>query len=156
MSPLPSSCSAPCSPRMVRESIFAGDLETDPGRQIGLDDAGDDVDRRPLGRHDQVDAGGTRFLREPLDEEFDFLAGGHHQVRELVDDHDDLRQQLDSSSSSHRSAGRCRHHSRSAPAARAAAPLALASRTFALKLAIGGRRGSPSCDSAPPSVRRSI
>ena len=73
---------------------LAGDLEADAGRQVGLDDAGDDVDRRPLRRHDQVDAGGARLLREPLDQELDLLAGGHHQVGELVDDDDDLRQHL--------------------------------------------------------------
>ena len=73
---------------------LARHLEADAGRQIGLDDAGDDVDRRPLGRHDQVDAGRARLLRQPLDQELDLLAGGHHQVGELVDDHHDLRQHL--------------------------------------------------------------
>jgi hypothetical protein len=73
---------------------LAGDLEADAGRQVGLDDAGDDVDRRPLRRHDQVDAGRARLLRQALDQEFDLLAGGHHQVGELVDHHHDLRQDL--------------------------------------------------------------
>ena len=71
-----------------------GDGEGDAGRQIGLDDAGDDVDRGALRRHDQVDAGGAGLLGEPLDQELDLLAGGHHQVGELVDDDDDLRQDL--------------------------------------------------------------
>ncbi len=91
MSPLPSSCSAPCSPMIVRLSILRGDVEGDPRRQVRLDHAGDDIDRRPLRRHDQVDARRARLLREPLDQEFDFLASGHHQVGKFVDDHHDLR-----------------------------------------------------------------
>jgi hypothetical protein len=43
------------------------DLEGDAGREVGLDRAGDDVDRRALRRHDQVDAGGARHLRQALD-----------------------------------------------------------------------------------------
>ena len=73
---------------------LGGDREADPGRQIRLDHAGDDVDRRALGRHDQVDSGGARLLGEALDQELDLLAGGHHQIGELVDDDDDLRQDL--------------------------------------------------------------
>ena len=73
---------------------LGGDREADPGRQIGLDDAGDDVDRGALGRHDQVDAGRARLLGEALDQELDLLAGGHHQIGELVDDDHDLRQDL--------------------------------------------------------------
>ncbi len=71
------------------------DREADAGRQIGLDDAGDDVDRGALGRHDEVDARRACLLGEALDQEFDLLACGHHQVGELVDDHHDLRQSLE-------------------------------------------------------------
>ena len=71
---------------------LGGDLEADAGREVGLDRAGDDVDRRALRRHDQVDAGGPRHLRQALDRGFDVLAGDHHQVRHLVDDDDDQRQ----------------------------------------------------------------
>jgi hypothetical protein len=53
---------------------LAGDLEGDPGREVGLDGAGDDVHRRALGGHDQVDAGRPRHLRQPLDGAFDVLA----------------------------------------------------------------------------------
>src|SRR5690606_36134105 len=67
-------------------------VEADPGRQVGLDDAGDDVDRRPLRRHDQVDARSAALLAEPLDQHFDLLADRHHQVVQLVDDQHDLRQ----------------------------------------------------------------
>ena len=67
-------------------------MEADPRRQVGLDHAGDDVDRWPLRRHDQMDTRGARLLRQPLDQEFDFLARRHHQVSQLVDDDHDLRQ----------------------------------------------------------------
>jgi hypothetical protein len=66
-------------------------LEGDAGREVGLDRAGDDVDRGALRCHDQVDAGGARHLRQPLDRAFDLLAGDHHQVGHLVDDDDDVR-----------------------------------------------------------------
>ncbi len=56
---------------------------------------GDDVDRRPLRREDQVDAGGARLLRDPRDQLLDLLAGHHHQVGELVDDDDDDRHLLE-------------------------------------------------------------
>jgi hypothetical protein len=62
--------------------------------QVGLDHAGDDVHRRALRRHDQVDARRAALLRKPLDQDFDFLAHRHHQVGQLVDDHHDLRQHL--------------------------------------------------------------
>src|SRR5690606_15517368 len=71
-----------------------GDVEADARRQVGLDHAGDDVDRRALRGHDQVDAGGAALLAQPLDQHFDFLADGHHQVGEFVDDQNDLRQDL--------------------------------------------------------------
>ena len=71
-----------------------GDVEADPGREVRLDDAGDDVHRGALRRHDQVDARRARLLREALDQEFDFLARRHHQVGQFVDDHHDLRQRL--------------------------------------------------------------
>ena len=74
---------------------LGGDLERDAGREIRLDGAGDDVDRRPLRRQDHVDAGGARHLREPLHRAFDVLAGDHHQVGHLVDDHDDEGQRLE-------------------------------------------------------------
>ena len=72
-----------------------GDLEGDAGREIRLDRAGDDVDRRPLRRQDHVQAGGARHLRQPLHRAFDVLAGDHHQVGHLVDDDDDVGQRLE-------------------------------------------------------------
>ena len=68
----------------------AGDLEGDPGRQVGLDQAGDDVDGRFLRGEDQVDADGATLLRQANNVLFDFLAGRHHQVGHFVgDDHDE-------------------------------------------------------------------
>ncbi len=72
-----------------------GDLEGDAGREVRLDGAGDDVDRRTLGGEDHVDAGGARHLREALHRAFDVLAGDHHQVGHLVDDDDDVGQRLE-------------------------------------------------------------
>ena len=46
----------------------------------------------PLGRHDEMNAGGAGHLREALDRTFDVLAGDHHQVGHLVDDDDDVGQ----------------------------------------------------------------
>ena len=74
---------------------LARDLERDAGREVGLDGAGDDVDRGALGRHDEMDAGGARHLREALDRALDVLAGDHHQVGHLVDDDDDVGQFLE-------------------------------------------------------------
>ena len=74
---------------------LGGDLEGDAGREVGLDRAGDDVDRGALRRHDDVDAGGARHLREALHRAFDVLAGDHHQVGHLVDDDDDEGHRLE-------------------------------------------------------------
>ena len=72
----------------------AGHLEADARRQVRLDDAGDDIDRGALRRHDQMDAGGAALLRQPLDQHFDFLAHGDHQIGQLVDDQHDQRQRF--------------------------------------------------------------
>ena len=67
-------------------------LERDARRDVRLDQAGDHVDRRALGREDQVDARGARLLREPRDQLLDLLADHHHQVGQFVDHDDDQRQ----------------------------------------------------------------
>ena len=72
----------------------AGHLEADAGGQVGLDDAGDDIDAGALRRHDQMDARGARFLRQALDQHLDFLADRDHEVGQLVDDQHDQRQRL--------------------------------------------------------------
>ncbi len=79
---------------MVRLSILRGDLKADPGREVGLDRAGDDIDRGALRGHDQVNAGRPRHLRKALDAGLDLLARDHHQVGHLVDDDDDIGDRL--------------------------------------------------------------
>ena len=101
------------------------DLEADAGREIGLDRAGDDVDRRALRRHDDVDAGGARHLRQALDRAFDVLAGDQHQVGHFVDHDHDIGQRLrDRAAALRRSACRSRDRSRSAPCGSATSPFA--------------------------------
>ena len=68
-----------------------GDLERDARRDVRLDEAGDHIDRRPLRRQDQMNAGGARLLRQARDELLDLLADDHHEIGELVDDHHDER-----------------------------------------------------------------
>ena len=68
------------------------DLEGDARGNVGLDQAGDDIDRRALGGQDQVDAGGARLLGQTGDQLLDFFADHHHQIGQLVDDNHDLRQ----------------------------------------------------------------
>ena len=80
---------------MVRLSILLVTWKRDAGREVGLDGAGDDVDRRALRRRDDVDAGGAGHLGEALDGAFDVLAGDHHQVGHFVDDDDDEGQRLE-------------------------------------------------------------
>src|SRR3569833_2149072 len=66
------------------------DLEGDARRDVGLDQTGDDVDRRPPRRKHEMDARGARLLREPRDELLDLLADQHHHVGERVDYDDDI------------------------------------------------------------------
>ena len=73
---------------------LGGDLEADARRQVGLDEAGDDVRRRTLRSEHKVDAGGTGQLGDARHRGFDILRGDHHEVRHLVDDADDVRQLL--------------------------------------------------------------
>jgi hypothetical protein len=67
---------------MVRAVDLARHLEGDAGRDVGLDQAGDHVHRRPLRGQDQVDAGGARLLRQARDQLLDLLADDHHHVGE--------------------------------------------------------------------------
>src|SRR5690606_3604895 len=68
-----------------------GNLVGDTRREVCLDEAGDDVDRRALGGQHEVDSNGAGHLREARDRSLDVLAGRHHQVRQLVHNHDDVR-----------------------------------------------------------------
>ena len=73
---------------------LAADLEGDTGWDVGLDQAGDHIHAGPLGRQNQVDAGGARFLRQAGNQLLNLLAHHHHQVGQLVDHHHDVRQAL--------------------------------------------------------------
>ena len=64
-------------------------------RDVGLDDAGDDVDRRPLRRHDEVDPDRAGLLGDARDALLDVARRDHHQVVELVDDDQDVGKPLE-------------------------------------------------------------
>ena len=68
--------------------------EREPARDVGLDDTGDDVDRRALRRDHEVDADGAGHLRDAADALLDVARRHHHEVVELVDDDDDVREPL--------------------------------------------------------------
>ena len=63
-------------------------------RDVGLDDTGDDVDRRALRGDDEVHADGAGLLGDAGDALLDVAGGHHHQVVELVDDDDDVRRDV--------------------------------------------------------------
>ncbi len=153
MSPWPSSCSAPLWSRIVRESTLRGHLERDARRDVRLDQAGDDVDRRPLRREDHVHAGGARLLREARDQLLDLLADAHHQVGELVDDDDDERQRLGSgASASPRRLGTALGVSNGS---RIGLPASIASLTLRLKpREVAHAERAPRAGSGAPSRRR--
>ena len=88
---------------LADEALGAGLVEDDPavgearhgegeaGRDVGLDDAGDDVDRRALGGDHQVDADGAGHLGDAADRLLDVAGRHHHEVVELVDHDEDVR-----------------------------------------------------------------
>ena len=63
----------------------------DASGDVRLDEAGDDVDRRPLRPDHEVDARRPGQLRDPGDLFLDLNRCLEHQIRELVDDQDDVR-----------------------------------------------------------------
>ena len=73
---------------------LGGDLEGDARGEVGLDEAGDDVDRRPLGGHDQVDADGAGDLGQPDQRGLHLAGRDHHEVGQLVDHDHPVRQPL--------------------------------------------------------------
>ena len=70
-----------------------GDVERHAHRQVGLDDAGDDVGRGALRRDHQVHPDGARELRQPRDRVLDLALRQDHQVGQLVDDDHEERHQ---------------------------------------------------------------
>ena len=84
----------PFGARLVEDDPAVGqrrDHEGQPARDVGLDHAGDDVDRRPLRGDDEVDPEGTAHLGDAADRLLDVAGGHHHQVVELVDHAEDER-----------------------------------------------------------------
>ena len=84
--------------RLVEDDAAVGETVDGIGgtsRDVGLDHAGDHVDRRTLRGDDQVHAHGTRLLSNTGDALLHVTGGDHHQVIELVDDDDDVRQPLE-------------------------------------------------------------
>ena len=68
---------------------FAGHAEGNARGEIGFDQAGDDVHRRPLRGEDQVDAHRASHLRQARDGFLDAVGIHHHQVGQFVNhDHD--------------------------------------------------------------------
>ena len=78
--------------RIVRESTRRREPERDAGGNIGFDQPSDDIDARPLGRQDQVNAGSPRHLRQARDRLLYLAPLDHHEVGQLVNDDDDVRQ----------------------------------------------------------------
>ena len=70
---------------------FRADLECDAGRHVGLDQAGDDIDRGSLGCKNEVNACGTCFLCNTGDQLLYFLANDHHHIGEFVDNDNNCR-----------------------------------------------------------------
>ena len=67
-----------------------GDLESHPCRNIGLDQTGNHIHRRPLGGQHQVNSSRPRLLRQAGNQFFDLLADDHHHVGKFVDHYDDI------------------------------------------------------------------
>ena len=76
----------------MRESTLEAIAKAMRLRHVGLDQAGDHVDDRPLRGEHQVDADRARLLRDLDDRVLDLAALAHDQVGQLVDDDDDVRQ----------------------------------------------------------------
>ena len=69
---------------------LAGHRERDSARDVRLNHARDDVDRRPLRRDHQMDARRARQLRQSADGFLHLAGGDHHQIGQLVDDDGDI------------------------------------------------------------------
>src|SRR4029453_4923090 len=97
MSPWPSSCSAPCSPRMVRLSIFEVTWnEMRVGKFALMVPVMTSTDGRCVARMTWMPAGRAlgrgrgRHLPPGRGRALGVLAGHHPQVRHFVDDDDDV------------------------------------------------------------------
>ena len=73
---------------------FAGHLESNACRNIGFNQAGNDIHAWALGGKNQMDAGCACFLGKTGNQFFDFLACSHHQIGKLIYHDHDKRQFL--------------------------------------------------------------
>ena len=82
---------------MIEDHAGVGEARNRKGEtrgHVGLDHAGDDIDRRPLGGDHQVNADRTGHLGDSGDRLFDIARRDHHEVGEFVDDDEHERQAL--------------------------------------------------------------
>ena len=73
---------------------FAAHLECNARRNIGFDQAGDDVHTGALRCQNQMDSCGAGLLRQTRNQFLDFFTNHHHQVGQLINHHHDMRQSL--------------------------------------------------------------
>ena len=88
---------------LAQQSLGAGLVDNDAAvyrrshrkgnasREVGLDDACNDVHRGPLGSDDQVNSSGAGQLSQPRNHPLSFIGRHHHQVGQLVDHDHDIR-----------------------------------------------------------------
>src|SRR5207302_9269924 len=84
---------------LLRTHLVENDPRIDPARHrerdaawdVRLDQAGDDVGRRPLRGDDQMDADRARELGDTADEVFDLPRGPNHEFGEIIDHYHDVR-----------------------------------------------------------------
>ena len=69
-------------------------LEGDAGREVRLDCSCDDINRRALCRHDQVNTCGPCHLGQPLDGTLYILPCHHHEIGDFIDDHHQIGHRL--------------------------------------------------------------
>ena len=63
---------------------LGGNLERNPGREVGLDGTRNDIHRWTLGGNDQVNPYRTRQLGQACNRHFHFLASRHDQVGKFI------------------------------------------------------------------------
>ena len=69
-----------------------GDLKRKAGGEIGLNQAGDHINRRPLRGQDQMNARGPPHLGQAGDRLLDLPTDGEHEVSQLIDYNNEIGQ----------------------------------------------------------------
>ena len=69
-----------------------GHIKGNPARYIGFNQAGDNINRRPLGRNNQMQPGRSGHLRQPANRILNFIGSYHHQIRQLINNNHNLRE----------------------------------------------------------------